>query len=621
MTTENGPTLPVEHGSLESLNAIGALSTLDLHLGLAVQRLSNSSDAIIGLSAALASRAVQAGHVCLQLDSEDASQLVGDDGEAVRVDLPDAAEWRTRLLAGSVVCCEQGDKDRVSPSHALILREDNLYLQRYARYQQRLVATLAPRIRIEAVDRELLGQSVQRLFPQQQNGIDYQRVAAVLAATRNFCLISGGPGTGKTTTVAKVLVILLEQLAASTQVPRISLVAPTGKAAQRLTESLARSVSDLPTSEAIKTHLRLKATTIHRALGYQPRTPTHFYHDLTRPLPADIVLVDEASMVDLALMTKLFEAVPARSRILLLGDKDQLASVEAGAILGDLFNEDAGHGYSKQTVQECLEVGSDPLPLSDNAFGPRDCTVHLQRSYRYKAGGGIGQLALAIRTGDHTAFHRACDDSSITWRAESRLSLGSLRASVEAGYGSLMRAKSPEEKLEALDSFRILAAHRRGANGVEVVNRWTEELLTTAGYLAGSSGSHYNGRPIMIVQNDYNTDLFNGDVGVIHRATDTGRFYAYFGGSSGVRRVLASRLPPHETAYAMTVHKSQGTEFGSVCLVCPEHASKIFTRELLYTGVTRAKKFVELIGSDEVIATALKSRVRRASGLKRAIWG
>jgi exodeoxyribonuclease V alpha subunit len=591
----------------------GVIAPLDRTLAEALARLVDERDPHVLLGVALASRAVSRGHVCVALGELAERPLIDDDGEAVDVVVPSLSVWIGALEQSPLV----GDGDPPTP---LVLRDGRLYLHRYFDYEERLAAALGARLQTSPqVDRPLLSEGLGRLFPGAPG--DEQRRAAAVAVLRPFTVISGGPGTGKTTTVARILALLHEQALARRGVPlRMTLVAPTGKAAQRLGEAIAASVASLPVGEAVREAIPREATTIHRALGYQPRTPTRFRHGASRPLDTDLVLADEASMIDLALMTKLVEAVPSGARLILLGDKDQLTSVEAGAILGDVHGgaqgvtDDFASALSDVLGEQL--VGADVPPIADSM-------VQLDKSYRYRGDSGIGALARAVNAGDvDRALRVLIGEESMPYGEVQLLPIaaadplgGSLGSTVVEGFRAAVSPGDLERRIAALSAFRVLCAHRRGPLGVDGLNA---ARLRREGITAGD-GEHYDGRPILVTKNDYQMNLFNGDVGLVVR--ESAGLVACFPGDDGIRRVPVGRLPPHDTVFAMTVHKSQGSEFDRVAIVLPERSSPVLTRELLYTAVTRARKSVDLFGARDVVAAAIRQRVERSSGLRQALWG
>jgi len=617
---------------LQQLQGAGVLSALDVQLARTLERLQPGQTEPVLLGAAFASRAIAHGHICADLRELDARPLVDEGGEALGdLRLPTLFEWVMEL--GQTALCSDGSR----PTPLVFDGEARLYLTRYWRYQDSLATALRRRATEQLpLDAARLGSDVRRLFGANTDKVadPRQMLAAVVAAARRLTVISGGPGTGKTTTVVRVLALLVEQaLSRAEAPPRIMMLAPTGKAAARLSESVTGSVQGLACADAVKEAIPLEAQTLHRALGYLPHTPTKFRHDARDPLPADVVLVDEASMVDLALMAKLVDAVAPEARLILLGDKDQLASVEAGAILGDICNADGQRAYSEPfgaSLQQVLGEQASALPLGGpSQTGPWDCIVELTHSFRFASDEGIGRFARALRDGEadaaiaQLANANANDDAPTVAMAEladDEALRTTLKPAVIRAFGPYLEATSPEAMLEALGRYRLLSAHRRGAFGTERLNLLIEDILGRAGRIErGHTGPHYHGRPILVTTNDYQLGLFNGDVGIVAR--DGGRLRAFFRGQDGsLRSLLPSRLPPHETVFAMTVHKSQGSEFDHVGLLLPPALSPILTRELIYTGVTRAKKSVQLYGTPAVLRDAVKRRVERASGLRDALW-
>ncbi len=390
-----------------------------------------------------------------------------------------------------------------------------------------------------------------------------------------------------------------------------------------------RTKATLTCEPAVRDAIPEDASTIHRGLGSIGGRATRFRHDAGNPLLADVVLVDEASMVDLALMARLVDAMPDAARLILLGDQDQLSSVEAGAVLGDICNTGRPRSYSSAfaarlsaVVGETVPPGADPPA----ATGIGDCIVQLQHSYRYRAASGLGALARAINAGDTeaTAAILGSDDDDVG-RIEPADAgeLGrELTAAACAGFRAYAQEREPAARLRAFEQFRVLCAHRRGWRGVETVNLQIEAALARAGLL-DVHGTAYAGRPVMVTRNDYALKLFNGDVGLLlEEPGGDGRTMAFFVAPDGAERRLApARLPPHETVFAMSVHKSQGSEFDEVAVLLPDAVSPVLTRELLYTAVTRARRRVRIYGTAAVIREAVRCRVARTSGLRDLLWG
>jgi len=615
--------------ALRDLREAGALSPLDEHFGRAMARLAGDARPEIELAAALASRDVGNGHVCLDLRRLAAGPVMADESGVPVVGLswPDAAAWLAALRESPLV----GGAGGVAP---LVLdAAGRLYLRRYWEYERRLAEAIRARAAAldESSDPALLREVLQRLFSGPGSAEpDWQRLAALTAVRRKLCVISGGPGTGKTYTVVKILALLTELCQLSGRRPlRVTLVAPTGKAAARLVESIRSAKATLDCSDRVKEAIPEEAATIHRCLGAYPDRATRFRHNADNPLATDIVLVDEASMVDLALMTRLVDAVPAHARLVLLGDKDQLASVEAGAVLGDICNTGAPRSYSRAFVDSAAQISGDDLPFDPQAppeTGIWDCIVELTRSYRYEKASGIGALAAAINRGDPEAALAILESgaSGVSRREPAPDgALGDeLRRAALRGFAAAAGGGSEEQRLRSLERFRVLCAHRRGAHGVETTNDRIERALVEEG-IVRIDGPTYAGRPIMVTRNDYQVGLFNGDVGLIvaNERPEGGRVAVFLSSKGSPRRLSPSRLPPHETVFAMSVHKSQGSEFDEVAVLLPQRLSPVVSRELLYTAVTRARRRVTVYATRDVVAQAIARPIERASGLRDALWG
>ena len=591
---------------LSELENQGVFSTLDVELAQALCRLSGEHDDALALAVALASREVQAGHVCADLKRL-AAQPLGDETQTA-VRCPALGPWVEQLARSSLVST-QGLLD---PARPLVLDgQQRLYLARHYEHEQRLAEQLlalvlpapvmsaaetprldrAPEVALPPVlDQALL----ERLFPHQPGKLDLQREAALSARTRRLSIIVGGPGTGKTATVVKLLALLVaDALSEGRPPPRTLLVAPTGKAAQRLSESIDRARERLPVEPNIKRAIASSASTLHRALGPLDGSLTRFRHGVGQPLECDLVLLDEASMVDLALMRRFFDALPPHARVILLGDPDQLASVEAGSVLYDL----------------CRAAELPGSPLSGSVS-------RLTQSYRYPEDSGIAALARAVHGQDLDEALRVLRAGLLDVALQPPLKARELGRALEreakTHYQGL-REDDLETRLLTLDRFRVLCAHRGGPASVEQLN----PLLARA--LGQQRGISYAGRPIIITQNDYATQLFNGDVGVLHGVrgrTQKRELVACFRtAETAARQVSLARLPSHESAYAMTVHKSQGSEFERVAIVLPERPSRILSRELFFTAITRAKLGVSVYAGEASLRACIEQRVERSSGL------
>jgi exodeoxyribonuclease V alpha subunit len=621
--------------TLEQLHAAGYLGPLDLRFAEALARIARARSGAEPhpealLAAALASRQMADGHVCVDLA---APPLVTDDAgtplSGLRWPAPEA--WRA-ALEKSPFATVAGLDDEPPATPLVVDAAGRVYLQRFWCHQRELARALRERAArtfevrsVERVRRELV-----RLFPPSDPSFPWQRAAALTAIRRGLTVVTGGPGTGKTATVVRILALLFgEAVAAGGRLPRAALVAPTGKAAARLAESVEAALPGLPVDPALRELLPRAASTIHRALGTVGSTAPRFRHDADNPLVADVVVVDEASMVDLALMNRLVTAVLPTARLVLLGDRDQLASVEAGAVLGDLCDPAAlGAGYSARHVEDLATLGGIDLPrpaASGAAAGLRDAIIRLVHSYRYGERSGIGRLAASIREGDADEALRVLDSDEFrdVSRVEPPRSGGLHEAcerSIADGFRPVLENADASAALRAMDGFRVLAAHRRGPFGVEALNARILEILREEGLL-DDGDAHSRGRAVLITRNDYTLSLFNGDVGlIVADANEPGRRVAAFAGPDGrVRSFSPARLPTHETAFAITVHKSQGSEVDGVLLVLPE-TSPVVTRELLYTAVTRARRHVTIQATREAIARGIRAETRRASGLRDLLW-
>ncbi|MFI3273338.1 exodeoxyribonuclease V subunit alpha [Vibrio sp.] len=473
--------------------------------------------------------------------------------------------------------------------------------------------------------------------------LNWQKVAAAVALSRRFAVISGGPGTGKTTTVTKLLSAMVEQSLSQGKTPTIKLVAPTGKAAARLTESIGKAIEQLPLAPEVKDNIPTESSTLHRLLGAIPNR-AEFRHNRRNPLHLDILVVDEASMVDLSMMYKLVGALPEHARLILLGDKDQLASVEAGAVLGDICSFNSA-GYSTAQGNLIAEMtGFDAIANTQQAKAGAvnppaiaDSLCMLQKSYRFDARSGIGQLAKAINNGSANQVDQvfAKGFGNIENHPLSSDSYNLMLRTLVNEYGAyLNRMNVPLEELETqearaksvLDLFsqcRLLCSIREGDFGVKGLNHRIERALAARRLVNPHNDElWYHGRPVMVTRNDHGLGLYNGDIGICmleadsNQSDSTPRLKVYFELPDGsVKAVLPSRVPDHETAYAMTIHKSQGSEFDLTLMILPPDFSPILTRELIYTGITRAKKRLMMFSDTNVLKRGIKVKTERVSGL------
>jgi exodeoxyribonuclease V alpha subunit len=646
---------------------LGVLSLADVHVVDRLGVLGDEVDAEVLLGLAFAVRAPRVGHIGVDLATiaRSLSTELADDGADARAErsgrseldaLPwpgDAAAWHARVRASALV----GAPDAPEPRPFVCGRRLVTTL-RYHRYERRLRDAIArraaapePGIDGAPLDAALAGRDLERLFA---DAAPLQRLGGLLTLLRPLSVLSGGPGTGKTFTVRKLLLLLYAQWQARwSRPPRVALAAPTGKAAVRLKQALGEQLEELAIGDEERAWLRAReATTIHRLLGWDPENPTRFRHGAERRLAFDVVVVDEASMVDLALMSKLVDAVADGARLVLLGDRDQLASVEAGSVLADLTAR-AGLARLRFTpafVDRLASLEPDLLSLvtADATVPPlADGIVHFHQPFRFDAKSGIGRVARAIADGSADRLADAAawlcgraasgegpfDDVALLPHREGRLSNEVLAAIVAGyrGYLELLRrgpaADQREEPfhaevLRAFERVRVLAAVRRGPLGVGGLNAAIQSALHEAMPELAVSGPFWTGRPILVTENAYDVGRMNGDVGiVVGRQPGRDVRVAFAGLEHGTVEYLdVARLPPHETVFAMTIHKSQGSQFAHPFVVLPDRPSPIVTRELVYTAITRARERLTLAAPPALLLAALERRVPRASELGELLW-
>ncbi len=620
-------------GLLADFHAGGVVSAADVHVAARIARLTGETDPAVGVAVALTVRGLRLGHVCVDVGRAARTVTVDDDRGVDPADLawPDPDLWRDRLAASPAVAV--GDDAPTGRPLRLVGRL--LYLDRYWRQERLVAADLLSRADgAPVVDDERLRSDLDRLFGPAAGpggaagGPDLQRVAAAAAVLSRFAVIAGGPGTGKTTTVARLLALVEGQhTAAGLAPPRVALAAPTGRAASRLGEAVRQEAAVIDVDAAVATRLATTgASTIHRLLGWRPDSASRFLHDRRNRLPHDVVVVDESSMVSLSLMAGLVDALRPDARLVLVGDPEQLASVEAGAVLGDIVGPARGGGGVRPAARRRLEAatgvraGPDTSSPLGSALG--DGIVVLQRVHRF--GGGIGALAAAIASGDEdrTLEVLAAGTGGVRWLQEGAGDATVRDEVVTAGVRVVGAARHGDgaAALAALGSLRVLCAHRRGPGGVADANDRIESWLAAAVDGYGVPDPWYPGRPLLVTVNDADLGLHNGDSGVVCTG-DGGGPVAVFERADGLVRVPPARLGAVETLHAMTIHKSQGSQFAGVVVVLPPAVSPILTRELLYTAVTRAVQRVTVIGAPEVVAAAVASPITRASGLRARLWG
>ncbi|WP_130831482.1 exodeoxyribonuclease V subunit alpha [[Erwinia] mediterraneensis] len=568
------------------------------------------------LAAACVSAEAGEGHVCLPLEHLTVDGLFAGRHPALAEALWQAAgapqDWQSHLQAWNAV----SDGRLATP---LVLSNQRLYLHRLWHSEGRVAQFFATQESAHSFDHQAVRHVLDTLFGNHPE--DWQKIAAAVAMTRKTTVISGGPGTGKTTTVAKLLAAMIRLSEGSL---RIQLAAPTGKAAARLTESLGKALQALSMNETERRLFPAEAMTLHRLLGAQHDTQRLRYHASNR-LHLDVLVVDEASMVDLPMMANLIAALPPHARVIFLGDHEQLASVEAGAVLGDICRC-AETGYSAPRAAQLVDLTGCKLAGLDDALAPpvRDSICLLRKSYRFDAQSGIGQLAKAVNLGD---VQRVEEIFAAPWSDIRRQPLHNadayqaMLAEVAEGYRDFLslirRQADPAAIIAAFSGFQLLCALREGPFGVHGLNQRIEQMLVQQRLIRRPSGGSrwYVGRPVMVSRNDSALGLFNGDIGIT-LLDNEGTMKVYFPLPDGsIKAVQPSRLPPHDTAWAMTVHKSQGSEFDHTALVMPGQFVPVLTRELVYTAITRARNQLTLYCDSAVFHRAVALRTRRRSGL------
>jgi exodeoxyribonuclease V alpha subunit len=587
--------------ALRRLRDCGAITAFDQHFARFVARFDSGGGEALAMAAALVSRAAAEGHVCLEPHRahETAPRLAPGI-------TPEPGAWIASLRASAAV----GAPGEYRP---LILDGNRLYLHRLWSAQRHLADMLIERLdTLVPVDPASAGPLLAELFGD-DHVVNWQKIAAFAALRHRLCVITGGPGAGKTTAIARILAACRRLRPGL----RAMCMAPTGKAAQRMNEALAAAARSIPGLDPPA------AGTIHRALG-AGRAGADLDRGPRNPLATDLVIVDEASMVDLLLMRALCAALPPACTLILVGDRNQLASVDVGSVLGDLCPPGAAASFSPQ-FRDQFQASRGVLPRPRELRGePRtDAIVELRTRYRFDA--SLAAISAAVNRGDADAaleMLQSGEHATVVWTETSDPAHAASRfaALITEGYAPYLRERDPATALAALSRFRVLCAVRGGAAGVDAVNESAERLLARAGAIH-TIDRWYDHRPIMITRNDYRLELYNGDTGVILRDPATGDPRAWFPTMSGEPRSLApARLPAHETAFAITIHKSQGSEFERTLIALPDRDTPVLSRELLYTALTRARRRAYLFGSRDVIRRGIGRATERGSGLREALW-
>jgi exodeoxyribonuclease V alpha subunit len=600
------------NAKLTELVSKNILTEMNIRFAEFIKELSGSNNEVLFYLMLIISRWTEEGHICLNLNNlcnETLNEIT--DG----FDFPETDRIREILLDSGCVGIP-GD------SAPLILDNNLLYFERFYSDEKELLKNiflrLNKKITLPLNFQKIIKGLVQDLFPENNNNINWQAVSAVTAVLKYFTVISGGPGTGKTTTVIKILILLIEinnKLFNPVKPLNIILCAPTGKAAARLKESLENYKDNLNIRDDNLLSLPKEGYTIHRLINELKRDYT---------APPDIVVVDEASMADLSILRKLFSAIPDTTRVILLGDKDQLASVEAGAVLGDICSGVADYNYSG-SFYKCIEKYCGYK--TDNQHSERipeirDSIILLERNYRFK--GILSEMSSAVNNGDSDRLLEILNNSQgneIIWiDPESEKDYRNrIKEYIIRMYSSYINEKDTRKAYNLFNSFRVLCALRRGPFGVETVNKWIENILKEKA-LINPYRQFYINRPVMITRNDYTTGLFNGDIGILRKAQDN-NIYIYFKNTEGcLKKFSPYKIKDVDTVYSMTVHKSQGSEFNNVMLILPDTPNPVVTRELIYTGITRTKSQIFIIAKKSVLLDCISKTIQRTSGIYKSLW-
>ena len=595
------------------------LRAIDSQFSRFVKTLTPDNDAI-AIAALLLSMELGKGNVCLDFSSGQLSEYLSK---------PDSQALLTYLKESSFIA------QKNSP---IKLDGEKLYLEKYLSYELSLARDiqmrLAPMPWLQGKNVMQNSELLTQLFPHavDNNEVDWQAVAASISSMGYFSVISGGPGTGKTTTVIRLLAMLIDLYSKQFQrQPIIKLAAPTGKAANRLSESITKAKQNLDVAEDIKAFIPQQALTLHRLLMGNRKA-----YNQQNPLHLDVLIIDEASMVDLPMMANVLSALPKHAQIILLGDKDQLASVEAGSVLADICDNEHQHGYSESMVsqlQGLLSCQFEKNDIETEGSHIRNHICHLRKSYRFNENSGIGALARASNNGDFKQWSQAknhgfSDLSFLDLTDESYQLFIKQAANEYAQFIKQIDQTGMDDDAvlrihDAFSKYQILCALKDGPLGVNGLNEAVEAQLNKNNVI-DTSRAWYAGRPIIVAENDYGLNLYNGDVGIVLPKLIEGKTIlkaCFIGSDQTVRWLQPSRLPKHQTVYAMTIHKSQGSEFDHVALALPDYHLPILSKELLYTGITRAKSALTLLSKGPVIRTALSQKVKRASGLRERLWG
>ena len=609
---------------LKQLKKKGVLRAIDMQFALFLYHI--NPQPLLALLGAATSYHTGQGHTCLHLTHPHLKlfDLPQKQHQAlIRASKYDIHHWPQQIKHYAEI------SHGTSPT-PLVYDQGRLYLHRYWSYETTIVQWLKARGGTTRED-TLYTHLLHMLFPRQENDINWQKIAVAIAASSSFSLISGGPGTGKTTIVAQLIALFMLHADHNKNEINIALAAPTGKAAARLSESIRLAYQTLPIAPAIKTIMPKKAMTLHRLLEMTPETIVARYHE-DNPLHLDVLIIDEASMVDLSMMARLLRALPKHARLILLGDKDQLSSVEAGSILGDLCAF-AHIPYAPSWIHYLQKITGEPLNSKANHQEPQTSSgalkLHhhiclLKKNFRFQAHSGIGALAKAIKKNDINAFHWVGTQTSeeITLHRhlhhhETVQHFTQMAVQEYSHYVNSIKQDHPIALIhKKFEQFRVLCALRKGAHGVDGLNTIIEKALMHHNIInMESHHDWYSGRPIILTSNDRQLSLYNGDIGITLPDEEGQLRVAFIMSDGHIKKLLPRRVPPHMTAFAMTIHKSQGSEFDHTLLILPEKDGPLLTRELLYTGVTRARKKLSIFAEHTLLKKMLQKQTHRTSGL------
>ena len=612
---------------LEQLRARQLLRNIDVSLSRWLASQLPKSDPCQLLLCALVSCELGEGHVCIALDDLTLTTvhwprvLQAEAQEYLSAARSIDKEDRFKHLVDNKLI---GDGQCVTP---LVLDNNRLYLYRYWQYECQVAIRLTQQGQdVSAFNTSDLLEQLNKYFSSEQIP-DWQRIAAAITTRHQISVISGGPGTGKTTTVTKLLAIYIESQLRLSRRPIIALAAPTGKAAARLSESIALAKDQLKLSQQVLEFIPEQGKTLHRLLGSKVNSKK-FFHHRENLLQLDLLVIDEASMIDLPMMASVINALASHTRLVLIGDKDQLASVEAGSVLGDICAVPTLACYSQEQSQY-LHQTCDFSNTHYSSYPFSDQIAFLQKSYRFSASSGIGALASACNNGSIAGIDRVFNSGFADLKLiVPNQNKAQILEQVLLGYAHYIQlllasdgveqAVNPQQLITAFNQFQPLCALRLGDYGVQTVNQLIENHFEAL-KLKELDNRWYVGRPVMITRNDNQMLLYNGDIGIACHDQETGQLKVWFEQSGVVRGVLPSRLPQHETVFAMTVHKSQGSEFSHVMLLLAQSA-KVLNRELVYTAVTRAKNKFSYFGQIDVLKDAIEKKTKRVSGLADKIW-